>query len=231
MSCLNVDPIGLVDRAIRQSALTHGIQGRLLLAISGGLDSMVLLDALARARDLGVIPRLTLHAVHVHHGLSENADDWMSHVRRECQKRDVSFQGCRVTLQKNAQESLEELARHARYNAFAEVLTQSSSHLLVLAHHMDDQAETLLLQLLRGAGPRGLSGMAEYPSSPTKLCIWRPLISVSRKDLLNYSNARNISFVHDESNEHLHFKRNFLRHRVFPVIEEAFPAYRKTFAR
>ncbi|MDR0770858.1 MAG: tRNA lysidine(34) synthetase TilS [Burkholderiales bacterium] len=225
----------------------------LLVAFSGGLDSVVLLDALHRLREK--MPHITaLLAAHVHHGLSANADDWLAFCERFCAARAIPLTARRLTLSQKSQASLEETARHARHAALRDMAAEASADTIVLAHHQDDQAETLLLQLLRGAGPQGLAAMAAYhPSPPTPqgergaetnprpsstdtpfekgAALWRPLLDVPRAVLLAYARTHELEWIEDESNAETGFKRNFLRHRILPVLEEGFPAYRKTLSR
>lgn len=207
----------------------------LLVAFSGGLDSVVLLDALHRMREgwLRISDKfIALTAAHVHHGLSPNADAWLAFCERFCAERGIAFTARRLTLSRKPQTSLEETARQARHAALRAMAEETNADTIVLAHHQDDQVETLLLQLLRGAGPRGLAAMAAYqPSGKATPALWRPLLDLPRATLLAYARAHKLEWIEDESNAELNFKRNFLRHRVFPVLEEGFPAYRKTLSR
>ena len=216
-----------------------GKQRSLLVAFSGGLDSVVLLDALNNLRekwqrisDKDFAKFTALSAAHVHHGLSPNADAWLAFCERFCAARGIAFTARRLTLSRQPQTSLEETARQARHAALRAMAEERNADTIVLAHHQDDQVETLLLQLLRGAGPRGLAAMAVYqPSDKKAPALWRPLLDLPRAALLAYAQAHELEWIEDESNAELNFKRNFLRHRVFPVLEEGFPAYRKTLSR
>jgi tRNA(Ile)-lysidine synthase len=197
---------------------------RMTVALSGGRDSMALLDALATlAPELG----LDLSALHVHHGLSANADAWASFCADQCAARHVPLAVHRAEIIRSAGESLEARARAARYAAYAAV----DADLLALAHHADDQAETLLLQLLRGAGPHGLAAMPARRSMRAGPALLRPFLALPRAAIDAYAAARGLAWVDDESNANTGVKRNFVRHEVAPRLAAAFPGYPATLAR
>ncbi|MDR2709778.1 MAG: tRNA lysidine(34) synthetase TilS, partial [Burkholderiales bacterium] len=223
--------ISLIERALLSIPQSETPRS-LLVAFSGGLDSAVLLDALYQSREK--LP--PLFAAHVHHGLSPNADAWLIFCERFCAARGIAFTSRRLTLEQKPQTSLEEIARQARRAALRAMAEEMNADTIVLAHHQDDQAETLLLQLLRGAGPQGLAAMAVYQTPQTVAgntapALWRPLLDVPRTALLAYARTHKLEWIEDESNAEVGFKRNFLRHRIFPILEEGFPAYRKTLSR
>jgi len=228
------------------TALLAGVVGRgerLTVGLSGGIDSVVLLDVLHRVRGrLGV----KLSAVHVNHQLSADAGRWCAFCRRFCRARRIPFRSEKVTVTVARGDSLEAQARAARYEVFA----RQPCDYVVLAQHQDDQVETLLLQLLRGAGVKGLAGMpvlrqaeggrrkaeaagSTHPPSSFLLrpAILRPLLEVTRADIERYAMARGLRWVEDDSNADIRFQRNFLRHEVLPGIAQRFPAYRATVAR
>ncbi len=210
---------------LRARLLGWGCPGRLLVAYSGGGDSHVLLHALAKIAPGIAAPLL---AVHVDHGLQSEADAWVDHCRRTAAKLGVPFLSLRVAARPLAGESLEATARSARYAALAGAM--EAGDLLLTAHHQDDQAETLLLQLLRGAGLRGLAAMPEIaPCPPGRL--GRPLLHFRRAALRRYAEAEGLRWVEDPSNRDFHRDRNFLRHRILPVLEERWPSYAETLAR
>jgi len=192
---------------------------RLMLALSGGVDSVVLLDILAQLRPS---LKFQLSALYVNHQISPNAPAWGRFCADLCARRAVPFTQETVTLDQRSGESLEALARAARYQAFA----RRDTDFMVLAQHLDDQAETLLLQLLRGAGLKGLSGMADC-----RVALIRPLLGASRAVIVEYAKEFGLSWIEDESNQDVAFDRNFLRHAVLPVLGKRFPAYRETLAR
>jgi tRNA(Ile)-lysidine synthase len=194
------------------------------VALSGGRDSMALLDAMAT-----LAPELALEvsAVHVHHGLSPNADAWADFCAAACAARSVPLVVRRVAVARQGGESLEASARAARYAAYAGVTVR----FIALAHHADDQAETLLLQLLRGAGPRGLAAMPRTRDTGAGPRLLRPFLGLPRRTIAAYVAARGLAFVDDESNADVGRKRNFLRHEVAPRLGAAFPGYPATLAR
>ena len=202
---------------------------RLLIGFSGGVDSVVLLDSLARLRRS---LRFRLAALHVDHQLSPNAGRWSTFCKAFCHERGIAFKSVKVRVARG--DSIEAAARTARYAAYA----REPADYVVLAQHQDDQAETVLLQLLRGAGVKGLAAMpplrSRQPSTVSRqrsTSILRPLLDVTRSDILDYAKARKLKWVEDESNRNTYFQRNFLRHEVLPVIARRFPGYRGTLAR
>jgi tRNA(Ile)-lysidine synthase len=202
------------------------------IAYSGGLDSSVLLQlAHAHARESGA----SVFAFHVHHGLSPNADAWLAHCEGACAALGVRFEHRRVNVA-NTKSGTEAAARKLRYAALGEMCRAHGVGLLLTAHHLDDQAETVLLQLLRGSGPAGLSGMdaANTASSllgSDQIVMARPLLHVARGELEQYAGDRGIAWVDDESNADPRYARNALRHQVMPALAHAFPGFQQRFAR
>jgi tRNA(Ile)-lysidine synthase len=186
------------------------------IAFSGGLDSTVLLHLLADLSRHESLP--PLYAVHIHHGLQTAADNWPAHCRRVCQILDVPLQV--IPVQILAGPSVEQAAREARYAAFAEVLLEDE--VLLTAQHRDDQAETLLFRLLRGSGVRGLAAIPfERELGVGRLL--RPLLDESRERLEAYAQEQGLNWVEDPSNESGRFSRNYLRHRVMPLLTSRWP--------
>ncbi len=191
------------------------------IAFSGGLDSTVLLHLLANAKDLP-----PLGAIHIHHGLQAAADAWPAHCQSVCDALGVPLRIMRVHVQPGA--SLERAARDARYQAFAEVI--GAGEVLLTGQHRDDQAETLLFRLLRGAGVRGLAAMPAYRPLAAGHLV-RPLLDVSRVELEAYAHEHRLQWIEDPSNADSRFSRNYLRHRVLPTLTERWPQAVSSLAR
>lgn len=186
------------------------------VALSGGLDSVVLLDALAQL-DLPA----PVHALHINHQISPNADDWQQHCAHLCEKLGVVFQPEKVDVAR-AGRGLEDAAREARYKAFKHYV--GADDVLLTGHHANDQAETLLLRLMRGTGPRGLAAMARRrPLGVAQLL--RPLLDFTRAELEEYALARNLTWVEDESNADIHYDRNFIRRDIMPLLHSRWPDF------
>ncbi|WP_158228880.1 tRNA lysidine(34) synthetase TilS [Chitinimonas sp. BJB300] len=197
---------------------------RVAVAYSGGLDSTVLLHLFLRLR---ASQSFDLQAFHLHHGLSPNADAWLAHCARVCERTAVPFSSSRADLSHIAGASLEARARTARYQAY-EML---NAELVVLAHHQDDQAETVLYRLARGAGVQGAAGMPAMRPLGAGKQIWRPLLAEPRSALLEYAQQHELSWVEDESNVLVDYDRNFLRHVVVPPLVSRFPSAQAALAR
>ena len=199
------------------NAALDGLQGRcLLVALSGGLDSTVLLHALAQRR----ADFHGLRAVHVHHGLLPDADAWSEHCTSLCADLGLDLSLHRVQVERDGGQGLEAAAREARHAAFAAELREGES--LVLAHHRDDQAETVLLRLLRGSGSGGLAAMRGERFMGAHALL-RPLLGLDRAFLLDYALAQGLAWCEDPSNADTVPDRNFLRHRVLPLLAERWP--------
>ena len=200
--------------------------GPLLVGFSGGLDSRVLLELLVRYTRLRA--GFSLHAVHVHHGLNPLADQWLNHCAEVCKTLAVPFIAERVGIEKKPRQSLEDLARQARYDVFRQILPAEG--ILLTAHHQDDQLETLLLALKRGSGPRGLSAM---PVTTTFAAgyLMRPLLAFSRQQLADWALSQRLSWIEDDSNQDERFDRNFLRQRVIPLLRQRWPGVTATASR
>ena len=196
------------------------------VALSGGIDSVVLLDIL---NFLSKSMQFTLSAVHVDHGISHNAGKWCQFCSNLCQNLHIPITITHLKIKKEPSTSLEAAARQARYQVFNHL----PANYVVLGQHQDDQAETLLLQLLRGAGTRGLAAMpvVRKQGSDDAPQILRPMLSVSRTFIAHYAKEKKLSWINDESNEDISYDRNFLRHEVFPLLKKRYPAYPATFSR
>lgn len=198
------------------------------IALSGGRDSVTLLDALAEA--LAAAGRRAI-GLHVHHGLQPGADAWAEASERACADRGVAFAMRRVSVSRAPRRSLEADARDARYGALASMAREHGAGAVALAHHQDDQAETLLLQLHRGAGPAGLAAMPAASRDADGLLWSRPLLAVTRAAIDAYAAARRLDWVDDPSNADERYRRNAVRARIAPALAATFPGYPATLAR
>ncbi|MDN5597950.1 MAG: tRNA lysidine(34) synthetase TilS, partial [Pseudomonas sp.] len=186
------------------------------IAFSGGLDSTVLLHLLVSLANIENLPPVS--AVHVHHGLQAAAEAWPAHCQSVCDSLGVPLRVMRVQVRPGA--SLERAARDARYQAFMQIM--GAGEVLFTGQHRDDQAETLLFRLLRGAGVRGLAAMPEHrPLAQGRLV--RPLLACTRSELEAYAHQHQLQWIEDPSNVDSRFSRNYLRHRVLPAVTERWP--------
>ncbi len=209
----------------------HAVRGkRIAVALSGGMDSVVLLDLLHERR---AARDLVLSAVHVNHQLNRRAAEWESFCQSLCGQRGIALTVQRVDVVADG-AGIEAAARKLRYRAFAAL----DADFVALAHHLDDQVETFLLQLLRGAGAKGLACMPvvrpqeSAPASKTAApMILRPLLELRRERLEAYARSRGLAWVEDDSNADSRFDRNFLRNELLVLLDARFPGYRETLAR
>lgn len=196
------------------------------IAFSGGLDSSVLLHLFSELSSED--PNIRIRAVHINHGLSSNANEWESICKKVCEAYKVPLIVRQLQLKKTPKISLEESARKKRYVVFQEIL--QDDEILVTAHHQNDQAETLLLQLFRGAGPKGLASMPIITPFVGGY-LMRPLLSYSREALNQYALQENLTWLEDESNENLNFDRNYVRREILPLIQSRWPSVTENLAR
>lgn len=225
MSSKADDPGAVVlDRVLPALERLPGIR-RYRVAFSGGLDSTVLLHAMAELR-----PRIEaeLCAVHVNHGLQAAAADWARECRAACEALGIPLHAVEVDARPGSGESPEAAARHARYAAIRALI--EAGDCLLTAHHQDDQAETVLLQLLRGSGVAGLAAMP--PHAPFA-AGWhaRPLLDLTRAELRAYAAARDLRWIDDPSNFDTGLRRNYLRHEILPRLRSQWPAFARTLSR
>lgn len=199
---------------------------RWVVAYSGGLDSHVLLHVLAQLRER--LQPAPLQAVHIDHGLHPDSAQWQLHCAQQCQALGVPLQSERVTIEIGTGQSLEALAREQRYQALQRVMMPGDC--ILNAHHRTDQAETLLLQLLRGAG---IAGLAAMPAHTVFGIGWlaRPLLNYDRTALLAYARRERLQWLEDPSNSDTGFDRNYLRQHIMPSLRQRWPACDKTIAR
>ncbi len=197
-----------------------------IIAYSGGVDSHVLLHLMADLKNKN--PDLNIKAIHINHQLNPNSNQWEAHCKKICENLEIELMIEKITINLKAGDSLEEQARLARYKTFEKYIEKNS--VLLTAHNLNDQAETFLLQALRGAGPKGLSAMPiEKKLGLGKLV--RPLLSYSRADILEYAKKHQLIWMEDDSNLNNQFDRNFLRNTIFPKLLERKPAVFENFSR
>jgi len=192
------------------------------IAYSGGLDSHVLLHMLASIQN-EINPKVV--AVHINHGISSDADSWVKHCQKVCEDHSIEFQTFSVDLSQKSDKGTEAFAREKRYEVLGGLM--NSHDLLLTAHHMDDQLETILLQLMRGSGPDGLVGMPQAREF-SKGILLRLLLDYSREQIHKYALSESLSWVEDESNKSNKYDRNFLRNRIIPELLTRWPGALKT---
>lgn len=214
------DPIDAAAQVLSRAGVRAA--QRVCVALSGGLDSVVLLDLMQRLQErFGYV----LSAAHVHHGISPNADAWSEFCADLCARRGIGFHALAVTVPECADEGFEAAARKLRHG----VLRRLPADWLAYGHHREDQAETLLFRLLRGCGVRGAAAMAAYETgAPGRL---RPLLAVPRNAIRACAHARGLEWIEDESNLDRKHARNWLRHEILPRIETSFPGAARTLGR
>ena len=199
---------------------------RLIVAYSGGKDSHVLLDLLSRSERL----KPKLGALHVNHGLSEYAKAWEQHCLEVCEALAIPLIRDVVDAKPQQGESPEEAARNARYRVFNS-LPFDNNDCFLMAHHQNDQAETLLLQLFRGAGLAGLAAMPVWSELASGMKACRPLLNQPQARIDDYAKQHALSWVEDESNLDLRFDRNFLRHQIVPLLQQRWPSVASNISR
>jgi len=196
---------------------------RLWIAYSGGVDSHALLHRCLSLKD--ELPSLA-GVIHIHHGLSSNADQWQQHCEAICEQSGITCHVLQVEVAEG--EGLEDSARRARYAAIEACLKPGDA--VLLAQHQDDQAETFLLQALRGGGPRGLSGMPVVAQLGSGYLV-RPMLDISRQQIMEYAKKHGLQWIEDDSNQDVRFDRNFVRQKIMPMIQQRWPAASRTLAR
>ena len=199
------------------------------VALSGGMDSVVLLHALAELQKSGRLPDTQkLSAIHINHQLSDRAAAWQVFCEELCSTLNIALSTEKIAVPRDSGEGLESAARSARYAAFAAHLEPGD--VLLLAHHLDDQMETLLLRLMRGSGPGGLAGIP-LQRELGKARLYRPLLAYSRQQLKDYAAQARLHWQEDDSNQNVDFDRNFCRHELLPLIQTRWPSYRESWTK
>jgi len=207
--------------SLRKSQQSPNSGKRIAVALSGGLDSVVLLDTVCKAQ-----AKNQIYAFHIHHGLQKPADDWLVFCEKLAKKYKIHFDFRLLHL--NSEEvkgNIEARARAGRYEALADLCEEYGIEDLLLAQHQNDQAETVLLQLLRGSGVAGLSGMPESRQRTTnqRLTLWRPLLNQSRQELEAYAKEHKLKWIEDPSNQDRKYRRNAIRKDIIPQLEKIQP--------
>ncbi len=209
---------------------------RVVVALSGGIDSMVLLDAAHRywraaqqKNPPNGVPAWVLEAIHVHHGLSQHADAWVEFCHGVCDSYcvDLTVTHVKINQHDTDGQGVEAAARRARYAAFQ----QHGAAVILAGQHADDQAETVLHQMLRGTGLAGLAAMGDMRRLDSGAFLRRPLLSRSRADIEDYAAAHQLQWIEDDSNTDTTFSRNFIRHELLPLIATRFPHYAASLGR
>lgn len=198
---------------------------QIIVAFSGGLDSTVLLHAISQLYHTSDTPII---AIHINHNLSANAADWQTHCQQICHSLDIDFIAQSVLITAN-DKGLEAEARALRYAAIAQHIKPHA--IVVTGQHQQDQLETFMLQLKRGAGPKGLSAMPHTAAFAHQSLLLRPLLNCSRDTLEQYAKTHDLSWIEDESNLDTRFDRNFLRHQVMPTLHQRWPGFDKAACR
>ena len=192
------------------------------IGFSGGVDSTVLLHLLSK-----IIPKQKLTAVYINHNMQKEAENWSLHCEGTCKKLGIKFISKTIKVLNNNQ-GLESSMRDARYKALQDIIEPDD--ILALAHHQDDQIETILLRLFRGSGPKGLIGMKEI-SSIMKINVFRPLLNTSKPSIISYAKLHNLEWVEDPSNTQTNYDRNFIRNTILPSLKNRWPAVTGNIAR
>lgn len=208
------------DVIFKQLETHFPTQQHFLIGLSGGVDSVVLLHLFAQ------YPALNLRAVHIHHGLSPHAGDWAEFCRHYCDTLGIPLVIRRVTV--DGKQGLEANARQARYQAIGELI--QPNEVFVTAHHLDDQAESFFLALKRGSGLLGLAGM-QAVGNWQNFAIFRPLLGISKREILDYAEHQQLRWIIDESNADNRFDRNFLRNQILPELNQRFGQFSQMVAR
>lgn len=201
---------------------------RIAVALSGGLDSVVLLDTVCKAvqADHNSKPSSEIWVFHIHHGLQKPADQWLEFCEKLAKKYQVHFDFRILHFADKSQGNIEARARLGRYEALTELCIEHGIEDLLLAHHQNDQAETILLQLLRGSGVAGLSGMPQQRINTMdghSIALWRPLLNQSRVELEAYAKQHRLKWVEDPSNQNTRYRRNAIRKDIIPKLEKIQP--------
>lgn len=211
--------LALIDTFVKKHNIEH-----LYIAYSGGIDSTALLHLSSQFKK-----EIQVHAIHIHHGLSSNAGNWLKSCQTQAGSLDVYFIAHKLLPPKKL-SNIENWARSERYAFFEQVMLKTPNSLLLTGHHIEDQAETFLLQALRGSGLKGLAAIAERKTFANGFLL-RPFLHLDKNKLINYAHDHNLTWIEDESNQCTNFRRNAIRHNVMPKLRETNPQADITLAR
>lgn len=214
-----------LQESVREFCFHHGSEKTYWVAYSGGFDSHVLLSLCVELRNTFPIK---FRAIHINHGVSPNAEKWSMHCAYVCERVGIDYVERTIKINLSPGKSLEEAAREKRYAIFAEYLSEGD--ILLTAHQQDDQAETVLLQLMRGAGPKGLAAMPVIKPFARGF-HGRPLLNFPRTALQQYADERQLKWIDDESNFNVKLTRNYIRHEILPLLKKRWPAVTNTISR
>lgn len=215
------------DFSAQLSALNLAPGQQIVVALGGGADSQTILDLTLRFRDEH--PEFSYLAIHLDHYFHPDSPKWAEFLRKWCVQHDIAAIVEPLPVPTGARMSKEEQGRNARYNRLAE-LTQPDA-VILLGQHRNDQAETFLLQLKRGSGPKGLSAMASEAPFTDNRRLFRPLLAVTKAEIYAYARAHNVQWIEDDTNTDTSIERNFLRHEIIPRLTERWPQFLDTVAR
>jgi len=215
----------LNDQQLHQYLSSLTSSKSFLIAYSGGLDSHVLLHLM---KTISQTSDINIRALYVNHGLQKEADSWAKHCQKICQNMQIPFDIVKLTLDLTTGESIEAVARNGRYQVLKKSLQKDE--VLLTAHHQNDQAETLLLQLFRGAGVDGLAAMPKIAAFGLGQQL-RPLLSFNRNELADYAQHHHLTYIEDPSNQDQRFDRNYLRHHIYPLLQQRWQGITKVLAR
>lgn len=222
--CLNYQEFSQLELSVQKVLEQLKTDATCYLGFSGGIDSTVLLSLLARLNDKSQ----RVVAVHINHGLHPESEQWTEHCKLIAKSYGIELIIKTLCLRPQQGQSIEALARKARYESFIELLKDND--VLLTAHHQRDQAETILLQLIRGAGPTGLASMPQQRKLGLGALI-RPFLNISYSILNEYATAHELKWIDDPSNANIQFDRNYIRHQVLPILKKRWPSVERTLSR
>lgn len=203
--------------------ISHLKPSHIFVGYSGGIDSSVIIEIVSQINNIPVT------AIHINHAINHNADSWENHCRTVCSNKNIQFISHKLEKAPKG-ESFEAWASNQRMAFFEKQMSAFDNPLLILGHHLDDQAETFLIQAIRGAGPAGLSSMPKLKKLNHGY-VFRPLLDTPRKNIEEFALQNKVIWVDDDSNENIKYQRNFIRHKIIPLLKEINPSINQTLTR